>query len=452
MALKTIRGRLLGRLLILGMTIGSFAELAGQYGGPSLLSRGGNRPGRRGRAPANLNVYGSVRGIYESGLRFARVEETDEVRSVSAKGGLVEGGVYGGHDWRRVSLGVDYRADYRHLTSPGAGTSLNGLNGTNQVIAVDTTIRASRRTTVSLSQTGGTTNRAFGGFAAPAFGDLSRFGVPLNDVFDVRTYFTQAEAGFVHQRSARLSVDVAIAGFFVKRAGLSLINAQGYRATGGFNYRFTRRTTVGGFYQWMNFSYPRLLAASNVHAIAARLERRMTASWSAALMAGAYLIRSTGTQQVPLSPEVAEILGRPTGPVFFRRSMKAPLIDGQVSWVQERGRLTIGAASVMVPGNGIYLTSSRDYVSAGYSYAGTRRLSLGINGGYWRLRSQSLELSALRGWSAGAGVNYRLAASLGLMMQVDRRTFDSVVVPDRSGWALSVGLSYNPSRFPIAIW
>jgi hypothetical protein len=392
--------------------------------------------------------------MYESGLRFARVEEGDELpRPVNAKGGTLEGGVYGGHDWRRVSFGVDYRGDYRYMTAPGVSDdSLSGLNGTNQVIAVDTTIRATRRTSVLLSQTGGTTNRAFGGFAAPAFGDLSRFGVPLNDILDVRTYFMQAEASVVHQRSARLSFDAGLGAFFVKRAGFNLVNSQGYRATGGFNYRITRRTMAGGFYQWMNFSYPKLLAASHINGMGGRVERRISASWTASLMAGAFLIRSTGVQQVQLPPEVAEILGRPTGPVFFRRSFWAPLIDAEAAWLQDRGRLSIGVSSVVVPGNGIYLTSSRDNVRVGYSYAGTRRLSMGMNAGYWRLRSQSLQLSSLRGWTVGGGMNYRLAAGVGLMAQVDRRTFTSATAPNRSGWALSVGLSFNPSRFPIAIW
>jgi hypothetical protein len=214
----------------------------------------------------------------------------------------------------------------------------------------------------------------------------------------------------------------------------------------------TRRTTAGGFYQWLNFSFPRLLAESNIHGIGARVEHRLTGAWTASLQAGAYLIRSTGTQTVELDPEVAEILGRPTGPVFFRRSTTAPLVDAEVSYTQDRGRFSLGAASTVVPGNGIYLTSSREQIRAGYSYAGTRRLSLGLNAGYSQTKSRSLALASLRSWTAGGGFSYRLAEGLGLMGQLDRRTFTSAVIPNRSGWAISLGLSYNPSRFPIAIW
>jgi hypothetical protein len=453
MALAMSRLRVLGKWAVAVLMLGSFTEAVGQYMGPSLLSRGGNSPGRRGRALPKLNVYASGRGLYESGLRLARLDESGLVEPVDAFGTLIEGGVYGGHDWRRVSLGVDYRADYRHIDTPGNNDSLKRLNGTNQVVAVDAYIRPSRRTTIVLSETGGTTNRAFGAFSAPAFGDTSRLGVPLNEVFDARTWFSQAMAGVSHQRTARLAFTGTIGGYFVKREGFALVNSQGYQAIGSVAYRTSRRMSVITAYQYMNFSFPRLLANSGIHGLSGGIQYRLSPAWTLTGTAGGYLIRSTGTEVVRLSPEVAAILGRPTGQAFFRRSRAAPLVDVSATYTQERGSLRLAASSAVVPGNGIYLTSSRQSVSAGYSYAGTRRLSMGVNGGYMRLQSASLSIRNLSSWQGGGGISYRIAAGLNFMSQLDYRSFNSAIaVRGRSGFAASVGLAYNPARFPIAIW
>src|SRR5262245_32137617 len=58
----------------------------GGYGGPSILSRGGNRPGQRGRAPVDFQFYGGLRGIVESGLTASAVDETGALQGVTASG------------------------------------------------------------------------------------------------------------------------------------------------------------------------------------------------------------------------------------------------------------------------------------------------------------------------------------------------------------------------------
>jgi hypothetical protein len=167
------------------------------YGGPSLLSRGGNQPGIRGRAPIDFNVYASARGMYETGLLQPELDETGQLRSDAVYGTLIEGGVYGGKDWKRHSLGLDYRADYRYQPA------IPAFNGTNQAMSVLTQHRISRRLMLITQHMGGTTNRAFGGFAGPTFGGIDRIGVPLNELFDVRIYYAQSAAGFSYQKSAR---------------------------------------------------------------------------------------------------------------------------------------------------------------------------------------------------------------------------------------------------------
>src|SRR5689334_22536729 len=82
------------------------------YGGPSLLSRGGNRPGRRGRGPVNFTFYGAIRGTYDTGLLPVTLGSDNRVTSVDLAGIQAELGLYGGHTWRRTSVGLDYRGDW----------------------------------------------------------------------------------------------------------------------------------------------------------------------------------------------------------------------------------------------------------------------------------------------------------------------------------------------------
>ena len=107
------------------------------YGGPSLLSRGGNRPGQRGRAPVDFNFYGAVRGTYDTGLLAAQVDEAGNLMPVDSYGTQLEFGAYGAKAWKRTSVGLDYRGDYRKYNQA------RRFDGTNQSLSLDFIFSAS---------------------------------------------------------------------------------------------------------------------------------------------------------------------------------------------------------------------------------------------------------------------------------------------------------------------
>ena len=431
---------------LLALVAGSMSEAVAQYGGPSILSRGGNRPGQRGRAPIDFAFYASARGTYETGLLRPFVNEAGDIDPVSTFGVMTEVGVYGGHNWRRTQLGLDYRGDYRH------NTKIDYFNGSNQALALQLEHRLSRRITLNVSQTGGTSNRAFGAFAAPAFGDTNRLGVPLNELFDVRLYFLQSNANVTWQRSARMALTGGADVFFVKRKSLSLINAQGARALGAVSYRTSRRNTVLAGYQFLRFEFPRIYAHSDIHAVSTGLQSQLNRNVQFKFVGGLYFADSRGVEQITLSPEVAAILGRSTGQAAFRRQSTFPLLEAEVSYLQERGRFLVAASSSASPGNGALLTSRRTNVHAGYSYTGIRKASIGASAGYMQMTSQSLTVPGQSGFQVGSGMSYRLARSIDLNGQIDYRTYSAPDARARKGFAFLLGLSYTTSRFPISIW
>ena len=421
--------------------------LAQGYGGPSLLSRGGNTPGRRGRAPIDFTYYAGIRGTYESGLIAPTLDESGQLHGNNLYGGQVELGAYGAKSTRRSSVGLDYRGDYRKTNK-----NISSFNGTNQALSLQYTFQPTRRMQIFANETGGTTNRAFGGFSAPAFADQQNLGVPLNEVYDSRVYFSQTTAGISYRTSARTEYVFSGTGFIVKRSSRSLIGMQGYEASGGVFYSLSRSEKVGVRYEFIRFEFPRIYGGSDIHSADLYYERRLTRNMGMKVTAGGYVANTVGTQKVELSPEVAAILGRGTGVEAFDRTDWKPRIEATLDYTMQRSRLYAGYRSGANPGNGIYITTNQKNVNTGYSYTGFRRLSLGVSAGYTRYSSLGLQLGDFSTLQGGGGMNYRIIEHLDLSLQADRRKFSAPGVSGRSGTNISLGLTFTPASIPLSIW
>ena len=118
----------------------------------------------------------------------------------------------------------------------------------------------------------------------------------------------------------------------------------------------------------------------------------------------------------------------------------------------ERSRITMRYHTGIGPGNGVYITSRQESVNAGYSYAGTKRLSLGLSVGYSRYHSLGIQLRNFETLQGGGGVDYKIARYWNLSAQFDRRRFNAPAVNGRTGSSIAVGLSFSPSQIPLSIW
>ncbi|HYP13878.1 MAG TPA: hypothetical protein VEQ63_08130, partial [Bryobacteraceae bacterium] len=371
------------------------------------------------------------------------------VASDTRRGVQFEGGLYGGKSWRRGILGVDYRGDYRLNRRGNGGRS---YNGSNHALSVDYQHQLSRRAMLFFRETAGTSNRAFGGFSAPAFSDTQNFGVPIDEVFDTRVYFSQTSASYVYRQSARATMVGTVDYFAIKRPDTRLTSAAGKRALGAYQYQFSRRLTAGFVYQYFRFGYPRAYGQSDSHAVAGTLRRSFGARTDLTLSGGIVRTESIGNQQVQLSPEIAAVIGRTTGIEAFHRVSYSPQMDVSFYRRQERGSFRASLVSGVSPGNGIYLTSHRYAVSSGYSYTGIRRWSLGLNAGWSKMSSRANRIGGLTNYRYGGGANYKLADHWSLSTQVDQRNFSAPGVRGRNGVMISFGVAVSPSRLPLSIW
>lgn len=414
-----------------------------------MMSRGGNTPGHRGRSPINFNFYGGFRGFYESGLTPIALDEEGTVFKTDASGVQFEAGAFGAHRFSRGVIGVDYRGDYRQSIGPARNKQ---FNGTNQAISLDLQWEPSKNWLFNVRETGGSTNRAFGGFAAPAFADISNLGVPLDEVFDSRVYYSQTSGTAAYRWSARTTFAGIGEAMIIKRPDPRLVSGTGLRAMGIINHQFDRRNQVAINYSYFDVKYRRVYGAGHVHGISAQWRRTISRNLLVSVLGGTYHMEATGTQTVVLSPEVAALLGRSRGVEAFHRISWGRQAEVSATYRLEQSSFNVGFTSSVTPGNGVYLLSARDALTGGYSYAGVRRMSIGLSGGWTRVQSRSIEIGDLKSVRVGGGLNYRIVPNLNLSGQVDQRWYQSPGLTGRNGISASLGVTVSPTNIPLPIW
>lgn len=432
--------------LVLVVCVGPQTVLA-QYGGPSILSRGGNQPGRRGRAPVSFTGYLGAGYHYETGLLQPVADETGHVPGYSDYGYNADWGIYGGHDWQNVSTGLDYRGNYNWQASQ------KQFSGVNHAVASDTLVQLSKRTALLVVGTGGTTNRAFGGFVAPAFADQERYGVPIAELFDVRTYFLQFGVQASYSATARTSFNIGSDVFFVKRTHFGLTNEQGVSGHAGVRHRLNRSDTIGAEYAYTVFEAPHVYSRSVAQTVTASWSRRVNRALSVNASGGVVHINLSGVTSIQLPPEIAEILGRPTTTARFTAGDLAPAGNFRAQYQFRRSSLSAGLSSGATGGNGVFVSTTTTTANAGYSYAGIRKMSVGLSTGWYRTKSVGFDLGNISGFQAGIGTSYHLGEGANVTAQLDYRTFTTPGnVSARSGFAFSTTLSWSTSKLPLAIW
>lgn len=421
------------------------AFTGGGYGGPSVLSRGGNRAGYRGDNPVDFRYFVGVGATYDTGL-LATFSESNTLVSNNLYGGTLEFGAYGAKVGRRSVLGLDYRGDYRRYNRRGF------YDGSDHALSLGYSFEPSRRLNLSFQQTAGTSSRAFGGFTSPAFFNPELIGVPDSEMFDSRIYYLQSSAQLGYRLSGRTLIGIGGDGFAVRRESKSLVGLNGYRASARIERTVTRRASLGLVYDFTHFEYPRAFGASDIHGLAGQYRYRLSATTSFLLQGGVFRLETLGAQPVALSPEVAAILGRGQSIEAIYRINYWPQITASVEYRKRNHGMTLSYSRGVAPGNGVYLTSGQETGAFGYSYSGLRRWSLAGNAGYSRFNSLYQTVGRYTAFSGGGALSRNLGRNLQFAAQADVRQFQSGALDSRSGVSVRVTLMYSPGSGPLSLW
>jgi hypothetical protein len=198
--------------------------------------------------------------------------------------------------------------------------------------------------------------------------------------------------------------------------------------------------------------FPHIFGGAKIHTVAGGYAHDFSRALRMQINGGAFRASVQGTEVVVLSPEIAAILGRNTGIEAFNRVQYNPYVDATLMYTMERSNFTGKFVNGISPGNGVYLSSRMTTFSLGYSYAGIRKMSLGLSAGYQQYSSLGQDISGMSSVQGGGGISYKLARNLNLTAQLDARRFQTPGIQGRSGISFAVGLAYTSSTIPLSIW
>jgi hypothetical protein len=418
------------------------------YAGPSILSRDKSLLGERGGKLLDFRFYGEVTGIYDTGLTPISTDAQGNLVNVGATSGIEAGfGVIGSRTWRRDKLSLEYKGSYRHYSQT------NLFSGTDQLLNLAFGRILTRRITLDLKETVGTTSLANGFFSYLPLTNTDLFAIPTNELFDNRTNFLQSRVDLTWQKSARLSFSFGGEGFVVRRQSLLLAGLNGYQARASAAYRISRRQTISAAYSHSYFDFQRAFGNAQLDSGTLGYSLGLSRKWDFGLDAGGERVESLGLRQVSLDPAIAVLVGQNFATVTFHAVSYIP--TGNVRLIRrfDRSALTLTAGSSATPGNGVYLTSRQNSVAANYSYSGYRRLNAGLSFGYSELSAIGQTLGKYSNYIGGVGATYRLTHDTHLQVRYDYRhytTQDTVFQKDSQ--RISVGLAFSPGEKPLAIW
>jgi len=425
------------------------ASPVGAYEGPSILSRGIIEPGRRGSEGLSFRMFAQVNGVFDNGLLPISVDPGGQLYSDGLWGMEARVGAYGYHTWRRSSLGLDYNGNFRHYTQK------TYYDGSDHFLTLDYKIRLSKRVTLDFYPTAGTYARSFGyfGLYTTVLGADITSPLPVADIFDNRTYFAQANASLVFQKSARLSFSVGGDGFTVRRQSQALIDNNGYDAKGDVAYRLNRSQTVSASYGFTHYGYSGVYGSTDIHMLSVSHSLSIGRNTEFLVSGGAVRVELTGLQRVIVDPAIAALVGQYSTIAAFHRVIYIPSVNLTLTRRYRTSTFGASARQGVSPGNGLYLTSRQQTAGVFYGYTGIRRWNFAGGFNYLRMQNFGFALGGYGTYTAGAGVVYRLNNFLHLNTRVDARHADLTITGfRRSAVRVTAGITIAPGELPVSLW
>lgn len=422
-----------------------------QYGGPQILTPGGSHlVGTRAGRAAGFRYYAGARGSAETGLLQASVDsEGNLVDAKTVYGGIFNAGAYGQKAWRRTIVGLNVNGQYRYYPSAGY------YQGANATLALNVQQQLTKRTAIAFTNVGGTLAQAFGGLYGYVDNPDQVVGVPVNNIFDNRTYFWQTGGNATYEKSARLSFSVGGMGFFIRPESPILVRTNGYGAQGNMAYRLSRRTAVILSYNFYHFDYPQAFGESDAHILLLGVERQFSRRWTGTLAAGASQTSTVNVTQIPADPITQALFGISKITRVLATTKRYPAVQLALNGTFRRSGLSFTFTERPNPGNGVYLTSNSKTASASYSYVATRRASFSLGLTYSDLNSVGQRgLGQYWTVSGDTGMAYRLTESLHFTASVHARRYHvgAQTGTSRLGYGADIGLTFSPGEVPLSFW
>jgi hypothetical protein len=427
-------------------TDASQAGSGSEYSGPAILSRG-ETPATQTAAPIAFRPYIGLSGIYDTGLLAVTATSTGLIPTRDVYGLELNLGAYTYHTWKRTTLALDYRGNFRHY-------STSSWDGTDQFLSLILTHRPSKRVTFTLREEGGVYSRNY--FLTSTLGalDPNYLQVPQNDIFSNRVIFVSTSGDLTYHKSARLSFNIGADGNLVRRQSSALYGVTGAVARGDVEYRITRHSTLGADYRFTYFNYTRGFGNTDIHSVGLNYSTQFSPHVQFSARIGGARVESVSLTRVTLDPAIAALLGELVAIQAAHRLNYAPDMQARLTDTFRRSQFTLSYSNAVNPGNGVYLTSKNNQGSASYSYSGVRYWNFGVDASYGRMSALVQTVGAYTSYGGGIGITRELGKSLHAVLRLDSRHYD---VASGTQFAhnenrATLGLTFSPGDVPLTLW
>ena len=421
----------------------------GQYAGPAILSRG-DAPAAMEAPQINFQPFLSVSASYTTGLSGVTVNAQGNLANASSSGVVIAGGISGSHSWRHTHIGLDYHASYNIYPADSTYNSLS------QGLSVGLTRQITRHIKLNLREAAGMFS-----FSNPNVGltetvpfDPSQSAIPISDFYYTRTIFSTSQADLVIQKSARLSFDLGGGVSINRYSSTALYGVTGEDAMGDFQYRLSRRATIGANYNFTHYSFTGILSSSFIQGSSVTYALRFSRTVEFSGYGGFMRAETKFIQSVAVDPNVSALLGFTNTTALAYHVNWVPNFSARMSKTFARGVAYVAGGETITPGNGIFLTSRTASVVAGYGYTGLRHWSLGVSFTY----ASALSISNVSGGYGNIAGTFSMSRSLGHSLSfvtsysANHYSSPNFTNYNRLIYVGSVGMGWSPGNIPLRIW
>lgn len=418
------------------------------YEGPSILSRDQSLIGERSGKLLDFRLYGSLTGVYDSGLTALSTDQNGKLLDTGGNYGTEVGfGAFGSKRWRKDSIDLEYHGAYRHYSTNSY------FDGTDQFLNLRYGRILTRRFTLDLKETSGITSQSNGSFSYLPLTTSDLLAVPTNELFDNRTYYTQSRGTLIWQKTARLSFSAGGDAYAVRRHSTALAGLTGYGAHGDIAYRVTRRQTVNIAYNFTHYDEQHVFGFADIQTFTAGYNIGIGKRYDIGLSFGASYIDYRGLETIQVDPAIVAIIGQTSVVQNFQRNSVLPTGEFRLQRRFNRSSVSLNASTGITPGNGVFLTSRQNAAGAQYSFTGPKRWTMGARLNYNELSALGQTIGKYSGYQGGVGGTYRLNGLMHLEFRYDYRHYTTQNnIFQKDSHRVSLGLAFSTGERPLPIW
>jgi len=388
-----------------------------------------------------------LNGIYDTGVLDVATTPTGEIVNRDLYGLELSLGAYTYHTWKRTTLALDYKGNFRHYNNAS-------WDGTDQFLSLILTHRPTKRVSFTLRETAGTYSRNY--FLTSTLGalDPNLLEIPQNDIYDNRVIFLSTSADMTYHTSARMSFNFGADGNVVRRESSALYGVTGAVARADMQYRITRHSTLGADYRFTHFDYTRGFGNSNIHSVGINYSTQLSAHVQLSARVGGARVASSSLTVVPLDPAIAALLGVSVGIQAAYRLNYAPDVQVRLADSFRRSQLSLTYTNAVNPGNGVFLTSRNNAATVSYTYSGVRYWNFGMDATYGHMTALVQTVGAYTTYGGGVGATRELGKNLHAVLRLDSRHYN---IGGTSSFThtenrATIGIAYSPGDVPLALW